>query len=389
MYNHLKKTFSWLSLSVFSGVASLSFLPPAQAQPFSDIRGHWAQNCIGQLAQRQIVSGYPNNTFRPDDIITRAEYAAMMNQAFPDIGYTRGPINFRDVSYNYWGREAIRTAYRKGFLSGYPNQQFKPNQLIPRVQAFVALASGLSYSVPGNTNQILSGTYQDSVKIPDYARGKIAAATEKGIVISPPKPQFDQRLMGPSEPATRAQVAGALCQIKNVGAVPDQYVVDSRTQPSNPGQPVGPITLGQACTNQEIGYRVSYPNTWQTNSGVVLNPCRVFDAGEIQLEDATEDFDEAVYIRREDIPYDRLANLDDPSTRTLSRQQTTVDGRPAVIIESEATGTGLFPQGRRYYRYLVDLGSKTLVAVTYDIPKLDYERNKQVLDKIMNSFKWN
>lgn len=229
MHKYLQKTFSWLSLSILSSVTSLSLLPPTQAQTYSDIQGHWAQACIEQLSRRQIIIGYPNNTFRPDKIITRAEYAAMINQAFPDIGYTRGPINFTDVTSDYWARDAIRNVYRKGFLLGYSRQQFKPNQLISRVEAFVALASGLNFSLPENTNQILNSTYQDVAEIPHYAKGKIAAATKKGIVISRPKAQFAQRLMEPSNPTTRVQVAAALCQIKNIGTVPVQYVVDSST----------------------------------------------------------------------------------------------------------------------------------------------------------------
>ncbi len=189
LYKYIKQTFSWLSLGVFSSVASLSMTSLAQAQTYSDIQGHWAENCIQQLTQKKIISGYPNNTFRPNEIITRAEYAAMMNQAFPDVAAEREAINFTDVPSGYWGEEAISTAYRKGFLSGYPNQQFQPNKFISRVQAFVALASGLDYSIPTSVNQILNATYNDAAKIPDYAKGQIAAATQQGIVISPPKPR--------------------------------------------------------------------------------------------------------------------------------------------------------------------------------------------------------
>ncbi len=210
----------------------------------------------------------------------------------------------------------------------------------------------------------------------------LAAATQQGIVISPPKPQFNQRLMGSSDPATRAQVAAALCQVKNLGGVPNLYVV-------NPYQPGNSISLGQSCTNEQIGYTVNFPQNWQTNSGSVVNQCQVFDSDAIQLEEATEDFDEAVYLRQENIAFDRLANTDSRSSRTLSRRQTTINGRQAVVIESESTGIGLLPEGRRFYRYLVDLGTNTLVAVTYDVPNQDYQRNKQILDRMMNSIEWN
>jgi hypothetical protein len=117
-------------------------------QSYTDIQGHWAQFCIQQLNQQGTISGYPNNTFRPNNSITRAEYAAMLNQAFPQVEPERGATNFTDVPASFWGQEAIQTAYRKGFLSGYPNQQFRPNDLISRVETFVALASGLDYGPP-------------------------------------------------------------------------------------------------------------------------------------------------------------------------------------------------------------------------------------------------
>ncbi|MEC4818238.1 MAG: S-layer homology domain-containing protein [Scytonema sp. PMC 1069.18] len=380
----VKQVFSWLTLGVFSSTISLSLSPPARAQTYSDIQGHWAENCIQQLTQQGIISGYPNGTFRPDDIINRAEFAAIVNQAFPKVPTEREAIDFQDVSSNYWGQEAIRTAYRKGFLSGYPEQRFQPNQFIKRVQTFVSLASGLNYSSPASPNQILNATYTDAAEIPDYARDDIAAATQQGIVISLPKPQFDQRLLGPSDPTTRAQVAAALCQVKNLAGVPNEYIVNF-SQPGNQPNKGDSISLGQRCTNDQIGYAVSYPNNWQTNSGEVVNQCEVFDSESIQLEPYTEDFDEAVYFDLEKVSFDRLANPDSRSANVISRREITIDGRQAVVIETEATGFGLLPEGRLSYKYVIDFGDRTLVATTYDVPNQDYQRNKQVLDRMVDS----
>jgi hypothetical protein len=317
MWSKIKQVFSWLSVGVFTSMIPLSISPPANAQSYSDIQGHWAEDCIQELTQQGIISGYPNGTFRPDDIINRAEFAAIINQAFPNVPTERETINFQDVSSDYWGKEAINSAYRKGFLSGYPEQRFRPNQFIPRAQTFVSLASGLDYSTPASPNQILNATYNDAEEIPEYARGKIAAATQKGILISPPKPQFNQRLMGSTDPTTRAQVAAALCQVKNLGGVPNQYVVNPY-QPGNQPNNGDSISLGQACTNEQIGYRISYPNTWQTNSGQVVNQCQVFDSGPIQLEANTEDFDEGVYIDLENIPFSRITNTESQTSKVLN-----------------------------------------------------------------------
>lgn len=367
------------ALVATSGFLASAIGPAALAQvTYSDIEGHWAQACIQNLSQQGIVSGYPNGTFRPNGIINRAEFAALVNKAFPDLAAERSAIDFQDVSPDYWGQEAIQTAYRKGFLVGYPGQVFRPTQVIPRVQAFVALTSGLNYAIPDQPQQLLNATFNDAAQIPAYAEGKLAAAIEKGILISPPQPQFDQRLMEPNDPATRAQVAAALCQIKGIAGVPSRYVV----QPDSGNR----LTLGQTCTNQTIGYTVRYPTGWMTNAGEVLPQCQVFDSDSVQLKAATEDFDEAVYFDLERIPFNGLVSkLGGPTSRVLSRRQTSVNGRQAVAVETEATGSGLLPAGRRTYQYLIDFNGQTLVVRTYNVPNQSYETNKQVLDRMAES----
>lgn len=396
-----KKILSWLSLGAFVGTVPLSLTSPANAQNFQDIQDHWAQECISNLAAQGIVAGYPNNTFQPRGIITRAEFAAMINQAFPNIAAERSAKNFIDVSANYWGQEAIRTAYRKGFLSGYPNDEFRPEDIIIREEAFVALASGLDYPIPNNTEQILNATYETPGNISDYARGQIAAATQQNILISPPKPQFDQRLMGANDPATRGQIAAALCQAKGIAGVPSQYVVSARTTPPN-SQPGGgnEIALGKTCTNPAFGYTVDYPASWQTNSpedlvdipnqidrnpSEVLEPCSIFDSNDIEVEYGTEDFDEAVYFDLENIPYDEIVNRESRTSQIISRRETTVDGYSAVIEEREYNGMGLLPEGRRVYSYNIDYGDQTLVVKTYNVPNQPYATNKQIIDRMINN----
>jgi len=50
-----------------------------------DIQGHWAQPCIELLLQEGVLSGYPDGTFRPEQAVTRAEFAAMVCKAFPKV----------------------------------------------------------------------------------------------------------------------------------------------------------------------------------------------------------------------------------------------------------------------------------------------------------------
>ncbi|HEY9807409.1 MAG TPA: S-layer homology domain-containing protein, partial [Candidatus Obscuribacterales bacterium] len=125
---------------------------------------------------------------------------------------------------NYWAAGAIQEAYRRGFLSGYPDRKFMPSQSIPRVQSVVALASGLGYSATQPTTEVLNGAYADAVAIPEYARNGVAAATEKRLVVNYPKIQQ----LEPGRSASRAEIATFLCQAIQPGLVPTQYIANTQ-----------------------------------------------------------------------------------------------------------------------------------------------------------------
>ena len=187
---------------------------------FSDLQNHWAQACILAAAQRNIISGYPDSTFKPDSPVTRAEFAAILRKAFPGVVPVRNPINFQDVPSNHWAAKAIQVVYQWGFLSGYPDRTFKPNQPIPRVQALVALASGLKYNPTKTPSETLKQYFEDVAQIPNYAIGAIAAATEKYLVVNYPQ----VRRLNPNRNATRAEVTAFICRALGISGVPFQYI---------------------------------------------------------------------------------------------------------------------------------------------------------------------
>ncbi len=179
----------------------------AQGRTFPDIQGNWARSFIEALAARDIIVGFPDGTFRPDEPVTRAQFAAMIRKAF-ERRPERGGKQFVDVPPNYWGYEAIQEAYRTGFLEGYPNDIFIPNQNIPRVQVLVSLVTGLDLGIPNQPEAILSGSFQDAPQIPDFARPKVAAATLNQLVVNYP----NVALLNPNQIATRADVAAFIYQ---------------------------------------------------------------------------------------------------------------------------------------------------------------------------------
>ncbi|HEY9751988.1 MAG TPA: family 10 glycosylhydrolase, partial [Coleofasciculaceae cyanobacterium] len=173
---------------------------------FPDIQTHWAQAFIDALAQRQIVSGFPDGTFRPEQAVTRAEFAVMAQSSFPTLPFQRAYVPFKDISANHWAAKAIQWAYERGLLSGYPDQTFKPSEAISRVHSWVALVGGLGLGTSGTVP--LATLYQDANQIPTWATTAIAAATEAAIVVNQPNP----RQLRPNQPTTRAEVSVILYQ---------------------------------------------------------------------------------------------------------------------------------------------------------------------------------
>lgn len=221
-----------IALGVTSGaVAPLIAPAPSFAQStFPDVTSnYWATPFIQELVNRGVIAGFPDGSFRPEEPVTRAQFAAMVRKAFSKAP-VRSQVQFVDVSSSYWAASAINEAYVSGFLSGYPGNIFRPDENIPRAQVLVSLSNGLGYSVAGQTDSVLLA-YNDSASIPTYARTSIAAATEKRIVVNYP----DVSTLAPNQVATRAEVAAfiyqALVSQGQVAAIASPYIVGQAPTP--------------------------------------------------------------------------------------------------------------------------------------------------------------
>ncbi|NET37955.1 MAG: family 10 glycosylhydrolase, partial [Cyanothece sp. SIO1E1] len=208
-----KSSLAFLMICLLSLAAVIlpgTMMSPSLAQSsFKDVQAHWAQPCIDNLAQRRIINGYPDGTFRPDAPITRAEFAGLISTIFTDTAAaTRDAIQFVDVPTGYWAHDAIDAAYQTKFLSGYPGKRFQPTQPISRVQVLVALASGLNYTPKQPAINTLNVLFDDAQSIPGYAQNGIAAAAEKGLVVNYP----NVKMLEPNRSATRAEVAAFFCR---------------------------------------------------------------------------------------------------------------------------------------------------------------------------------
>ncbi|MGL5509464.1 MAG: S-layer homology domain-containing protein, partial [Microcoleaceae cyanobacterium] len=196
--------------------------PGTSPGTLNDVVGHWAEAFIRGLVNFGVVKGFPDGTFRPNNKLTRAEYAALLAGAF-DVAPKRDAVKFKDVPDNFWGKSAIEIINRGGFMSGYPDGTFRPNQNLTREQTLVSLVNGLQLTGSGGTN-ILT-VYGDRAQISSYATNGAAIATEKKLVVNYP----NKDRLEPARDITRAEVSAIVYQVLvlegRLPAINSSYIV--------------------------------------------------------------------------------------------------------------------------------------------------------------------
>ncbi|MCA1991918.1 MAG: family 10 glycosylhydrolase [Coleofasciculus sp. S288] len=226
----------------------------SNSTPFSDIQNHWARLFIEALAQRGIISGFPNGTFRPNNSMTRAEFAAIIAKAFPKPS-KRQYVGFVDVPATNWATPVIQKAYEIGFISGFPDKHFRPTDRISRAQVLVSLVNGLEIAsqVKSDLLPVLPHLYQDVAAIPKYARDGIAIATRAGLVANYPT----LSLLGPNLAATRADVAvfiyQALVYLNEAPPIQSRYIVV-------------PPAVGMLLSTVSVNHRREFRGVWVTTA---------------------------------------------------------------------------------------------------------------------------
>jgi hypothetical protein len=179
------------------------------APVFTDIpKQFWGETYITELRKRGVLDDFGTGKFDPTKEITRGEYAKMLDRAFADKPVTPATTSFKDIPKDYPRKEAVDKSVQLGFMSGYSPTKFSPNQVIPRYQLQISLAKGLKLPLPSNSDTVLK-KFTDADNMPKYAREKMAAAVESGLVIK----DKTTDLLKPVQNATRADAAALIYEV--------------------------------------------------------------------------------------------------------------------------------------------------------------------------------
>ncbi len=166
--------------------------PEETTSALTDIKGHWAEENIAKLILDGAISGYPNKTFKPNNNITRAEFATVLVKAFK-LENKSGKI-FADTQ-SHWAKDYIATAAANGIVSGYGESTFGPDDLITREQMAVMIAK-----VAELTDTDAAVSFTDIESISNWAKSAVASAAEAKIISG-----YTDGTFKPQVKATRAE----------------------------------------------------------------------------------------------------------------------------------------------------------------------------------------
>ena len=104
---------------------------------FRDVpQGAWYNAAVATMAKLKIITGYPDGTFQPDAPVTRAEFAAIAARF--DEKSARTTASFRDI-YGHWAERYISRSAELGWIRGYTDNTFRPDQSITRAEAMALI----------------------------------------------------------------------------------------------------------------------------------------------------------------------------------------------------------------------------------------------------------
>ena len=196
-------------LAVFGFTSLTSF-----AKDYHDLpENHWAYKQIQILTDFNVVVGYPDGNYRPDQQVTRAEFATMVVKAFEQQNAEIvKPVKFTDVSDKDWFYGMVQRAVMFDLLKGYPDGHFDPYGTVSRGHVISTTVNALTTETISNQKavEILENSYSDYKEIPDWLIIAAGKAEILGMVVKAPG---EENYINAERPATRAELAAFLVKM--------------------------------------------------------------------------------------------------------------------------------------------------------------------------------
>ena len=164
----------------FGGVQTEPVTPTRPSGKFNDLNGYdWALDAIDKLVQKSIVSGTSATTFEPAKSVNRAEFAKLVVSAFGLTLKNDKVLSFSDVNSAEWYKQYVDIAVSNGIVTGYENNTFRPDNTITREEMCVMLARALkNYELPDKESK----TFADENKVSGWATDAVSLLSSHSII---------------------------------------------------------------------------------------------------------------------------------------------------------------------------------------------------------------
>lgn len=202
------------------------------AMQFSDIpHGFWAYNEIDEVTKAEIISGYPNDEFKPEQLITRAQYAVMIVKALKQENIPiENMYTFEDIDASDWTWKYVLRALNLDILKPCADGYFCPDDYITRSEVITFLVNLLKTEdiTKKEAIEALQNAYDDFEDIPDWF--KQTAGKAEVLKLIPKEPPRENRL-DYDKYVTRAQMAVFLANMKKEIDSYEQEKIKEATSP--------------------------------------------------------------------------------------------------------------------------------------------------------------
>jgi hypothetical protein len=174
--------------------------PVEVEEEFTDVRGHWFIDFLRDIFDRSIIFGYPDRTFRPNNKVTRGEFASMIIRTF-DIDPIEG--NLFDDTVDNWAESSINGAVGRGIITGYEDNTFRPNAPITREEMAAMIARALNLE-----EEVVEDYFEDIGTASSWAQLSIRRLGNSKIITGFPDGTFR-----PKDTLTRAEAVKVIYEI--------------------------------------------------------------------------------------------------------------------------------------------------------------------------------
>ena len=194
-----------------SALVTLVITIPAFAYP--DVTPeHWAAKQIEILTEKGVIVGYPDGTFKPDDNVSRAEFASMAIKALGQEHTTVAqPVKFNDIQPGFWAYDAIQKALYFDLIACPPQgEPFRPDDTVTRAESISVAVNALTTEAISDmkAKEVLSKKFADVNEVPEWFVIPAGKAEILNMLVT--IPSTNKAKVEANRPATRAEVAAIL-----------------------------------------------------------------------------------------------------------------------------------------------------------------------------------